>query len=151
MPTTALPAAFIFAKTPTTVWGSASMCEPMGLMRAKSTSTQAIRGGAQSFDAVAGAAVGANDSLLLGFGENVHHAFVTLGPIGFGKAMHKADVEVVGAEFAAEAVEIGAGSGGIAGPGLCEDGDFVALHVLERFGDVRMAAIGIGGVKKRRP
>ena len=62
--------------------------------------------------------------------------------------MHQADVEVVGAEFAAEAFEIGAHAGSIASPRFREDGDFVALHVLEGFGNVRMASVGVGGVEE---
>src|ERR1700733_7322235 len=107
-----------------------------------------FRGGAQSFDAVAGAAVSADDSLLLGFGENVHDAAVALGPIRVGEAVRETDIEIVGAELAAEAIEIGAGGDGIAGPGFREHGDFVARDVLERFGDVRMASVGIGGVEE---
>ena len=105
-------------------------------------------GGPQSFDAVAGASVGANDSLLLGIFEDVHNAAVAGGPIGLGEAMHEADVEVVGAEFATEAVEIGAGGGGIAGPSFGEDGNSVARDMFEGFGDVRMAPVGIGGVEE---
>ncbi len=107
-----------------------------------------LSGGAQGFDAVAGTAVGADDSLLLGFREDVHHAFETLGPIGLGEAVHEANVEVVGAEFAAEAVEIGAGGGGIASPSLGEDGDSVARNVLECFGDVRMTSVSVGSVEE---
>ena len=62
--------------------------------------------------------------------------------------MHKADVEVIGAQFAAETVEIGAGCSWITGPSFCEYSDFVALHVFERLSDVRMASIGIGGVEE---
>jgi len=108
-------------------------------------------GGAKGFDAVAGAAVGANDAFFLGLGEDVHHAFIAIGPIAFGEAMHEADVDVIGAEFAAEAIEIVAGGGGVASPGLGKNGNFVARDVFEGFGDMRMAAVGIGGVEKRRP
>ena len=92
--------------------------------------------------------MGADDSLLLGFGENVHGAAVAVGPVGFGDAVHQADVEVVGAEFAAEAVEVGAHAGGVARPGFGEHGDFVAWHVLQRFGDVRVASVGVGGIEE---
>ena len=40
IPIMPLPEAFICRSTPTTVSGSASMCEPMGLIRTRSTSTQ---------------------------------------------------------------------------------------------------------------
>src|SRR5260370_42642198 len=87
-------------------------------------------------------------SLLFGFGENVHDAFVALGPIPLGEAMHEAHVDIIGAELAAESIEIGVGGGGVARPSLGEDGDLVAGDVLESFGDVRVAAIRIGGVEK---
>ena len=45
-------------------------------------------GGAEGFDAVAGAAMGANDAFLFGFGENVHDAFEALGPVTFGETVH---------------------------------------------------------------
>ena len=92
----------------------------------------------------------ANDTFLLGFGENVHDAFVALGPVAFGKAVHKANVNVIGAELATEAVEIGAGGGRVAGPGFGKDRDFVARNVLERFGNVRVAAVGIGRVEETK-
>jgi len=95
--------------------------------------------------------VSANDSFFLGFGEDVHDAAVTVGPVGLGDAVHQADVEVVGAEFAAEAVEVGAGFFGIAGKSLGQNGDFVARYVLERFGYVRMASVGIGGIEEAEP
>ena len=58
--------------------------------------------------------------------------------------MHQAHVNVVGAQFAAEAVEVSARPGRVASPGLGEYGDLVAGHVLERLGDMRMAAVGVG-------
>src|SRR6266699_3917763 len=108
------------------------------------------RGGAQRFDTVAGAAVSANDTFLLGFGENVHDAFVALGPVAFGKAVHKANVNLIGAELATEAVEIGAGGGGVAGPSFGKDRDFIARDVLEGLGNVRVAAVGIGRVEETK-
>jgi len=105
-------------------------------------------GGAKRFEAVAGAAVSTNDAFFLGFGEDVHHAFVAIGPIAFGEAVHEADIKVVGAEFAAKAVEVGAGGGGVASPSLCENGDFVAGDMLEGFGDVRVTAVRVGAVEK---
>ena len=55
---------------------------------------------------------------------------------------------MVGAQFFAEAVEVSARAGGVAGPGLGEHGHFVAGDMLQRFGDVCVAAVGIGGVKE---
>ena len=92
--------------------------------------------------------MGADDALLLGFVENVHDAAVARGPIGFGDAVDEDDVDVVDAELAAEAVEVGAYSGGVASVGLGEDGDFVARELLEGCGDVGMAAVGVGGVEE---
>src|SRR5260370_17861597 len=102
-------------------------------------------GGAKGFDAVAGAAMSANNAFFLGFGEDIHHALEALSPITLCKAMHQADIDVIGAKFAAETIEIGTGGGSVARPGLGEDGDFIAGHVFEGFGNVWMAAIGVGG------
>ena len=90
----------------------------------------------------------ANDALLLRFGENVHDAFVTICPVPFREAVHETDVEVIGAEFAAESIEIGTSGCGVACPSFCENGDFVARNMLEGFGDVRMAAITVGGIEE---
>jgi len=104
-------------------------------------------GGAKRFDAVAGAAMGADNAFFLGFGENVHDALEAVSPIAFGEAVHQADIDVIGAKLAAEAVEICA-SGGVACPSFGEDGDFMAGDMLEGFGDVQVAAVGIGGVEE---
>ncbi len=90
----------------------------------------------------------ADDALFFGFGENVHDARETLGPVAFGEAMHKANVDVINAQLAAETVQIGTGGGGVARPGFGEDSHFIAGHVLESFGNVRMAAVRIGGVEE---
>ncbi len=92
--------------------------------------------------------MGADDALVLGFGEDVHDAAVTGGPVGFGDAVDENDVDVVDAEFAAEAVEIAAEAGGVAVVGLGHDDDFVARELLEGGGDVGMAAVGVGGVEE---
>src|SRR6267143_6443975 len=105
-------------------------------------------GGAKRFDAVARAAMSANDALFFGFGENIHDALVALGPIAFGEAVHEADVDVIGAELAAKTVEIGASRGGVARPRFGEHGDFIARDVLQGFGDVRVAAVRIGGIEE---
>src|SRR5580704_738491 len=104
--------------------------------------------GAQSFDRVARAAVSANDALLLRFGENVHDAFVAIGPVAFREAMHEANVEVICAELAAKALEIRARGGGVARPGLSEDGDVIPRNMLESFGNVGMAAVGVGRIEE---
>ena len=93
----------------------------------------------------------ADGSLLFCLGEHIHHALETLGPIALGDAVHEADIEIVGAEFAAEAVEIGAGCSSIARPGLGQHGNFVARHVFERLGHVRMASVGISCIEEAQP
>src|SRR5215469_907660 len=90
----------------------------------------------------------ADNAFLLGFGEHVHGAAEALSPIALGNAVHQANVEVVGAEFPPETVEVCAHPRGITSPTLGEQGDLIALHVLEGFGDVRMASIGISRVEE---
>ena len=80
--------------------------------------------------------------------ENVHDSTVALGPIAFREAVHQADIDVVGTQFFAKAVEIGAGLDRIARPRFCENRDLVAGEVLERLRHMRMAAIGVGSVEK---
>ena len=95
--------------------GSASMWEPMGLRRTRSTSTQGEAAAARSASMVwQETAMGADDALLLGLREHVHDAAVACGPVGLGDAVDQEDVDVVDAEFLAEAVEIGAHGGGVA-------------------------------------
>ena len=60
----------------------------------------------------------------------------------------RTNVEVVGAEFLAKAVEVGAGRGGVARPSLGQHGNLVARNMLQRFGDVRMTAVRVGGVEE---
>jgi len=105
-------------------------------------------GGAKRFDAVAGAAMGADNAFFLGFGENVHDALEAVSPIAFGEAVHEADVDVIGAKLAAEAVEIGPSGGGVACPSFGEDGDFIARDMFEGLGDMRVAAVGISRVEE---
>ena len=90
----------------------------------------------------------ADDPFLLGLGENVHDSPVALGPVAFSQAVHEADVDVVGAQFLAKTIEIGAGFGWIAGPGLGQDRDLVARKMFERLGHMGMAAVGVGSVEE---
>ena len=55
--------------------------------------------------------------------------------------MDEDDVDVVDAEFLAEAIEVTAETAGVAVVGLGHDDDFVAGELLERSGDVGMAAV----------
>jgi hypothetical protein len=97
---------------------------------------------------MARAAVGADDALMFGFFENIHDRAKTRGPVGFGEAMHQEQIDVVDAEFAAKAVNVRAHFFGFARPGFGEDGHFAAVHVLESFADVWMAAVRIGSVEE---
>src|SRR5437660_11127004 len=90
----------------------------------------------------------ANDALFFGFGKHIHDALVTLDPIAFGEAVHKAYVDIVSAKFASETVEVGASGGGVARPRFGEPGDSIARDMLERIGNVRLAAVRIGRVKE---
>src|SRR2546429_1977171 len=94
-------------------------------------------------------AVRANDAFVLGFFEDIHDGTVARGPIALGEAVHEEAVDVFRAEFAAEAVEVGAHAVGVARPGFGKHCYLAAVNALERFGDVRMAAVGIGGIEKQ--
>src|SRR5260370_37502620 len=63
---------------------------------------------AKGFDAVAGAAVRADEASFLGFGKRIHHALVARGPVALGEARHEANIDVIGAKFAAETTDLGA-------------------------------------------
>ena len=97
---------------------------------------------------MARAAVCADEALLFGLGEHIHHGLEAFSPIAFREAMHQADVNVVGSELFAKALEIGASRGGVACPGFCEHGNFVPGHVFQGLGYVRMAAVGIRAIKE---
>src|SRR5215472_19301761 len=89
-----------------------------------------------------------NNSLLLRFGEHIHGSLETFRPVGLGQAVHQADVDVIGVQFAAEALEISPRRGGIARPCLRQNRHFVPWHVLQRLRDMWMAAVRIGAVKE---
>jgi hypothetical protein len=105
-------------------------------------------GGFEGGQAVAGDAVGADDAFLFRFREDVHGAAVADGPVGLGGAVDEDDVDVVDAEFAAEAVEVALDAGGVAGVGFGEDGDFVAGEALDGLLDVGVGAVGVGCVEE---
>src|SRR5260370_22705411 len=105
-------------------------------------------GGAKRFDAVAGAAMSANNAFFLGFGEGIHHALEALSPITLCNAMHQAGIDMIGAKLAEEAIKIGTGRGSVACPGLGKDGDFIAGDVFEGFRNGRVAAVRISGVEE---
>jgi len=104
--------------------------------------------GAKSFDGVAGATMSANDAFLLGFRQNVHNGPVAGGPIVFGEAMHEEDINIIGTEFTAEAVQIGTHLGGSSSPGLGEDGDLRTVQVLQGLRNIGMAAVGVRGIEE---
>jgi hypothetical protein len=62
--------------------------------------------------------------------------------------VHQANVEIVGAKFLAETIQVGAGGGRIARPSLGQHGYLVSRHVFERFRHVRMTSVGVGGVEE---
>src|SRR5947208_16067518 len=62
--------------------------------------------------------------------------------------MHQHDIDVVSAQFFAEAVQIGAHGGRVACPRFRKHSDFVALHMFDSFSNMRMTSIGIGRIKK---
>src|SRR5258706_5280327 len=92
--------------------------------------------------------MGADDALLLRLGEYIHHAAVAFRPVSFGDAVHERDIEVVRSQLTTEAVEIGARLLRGSSPRLGEHGDLVSWNVLQRLGDIRMTAIGIGRVEE---
>src|SRR5260370_34551609 len=55
---------------------------------------------------------------------------------------------MIGAEFFAEAIEVGAHFGCGARPGFCKQSNFRSVEMLESFGYVRVAAVRIGGVEE---
>src|SRR5580700_11605610 len=110
-----------------------------------------LRRRTQRLNAVARAPMRPNNPLLLRLREHVHHSSKTLRPIGFGDAMHQADIEIIDSQFAPKAVKVSARTRGIAPPGLCQDCDFISRHVLKRLGYMRMASIRISGVEESQP
>src|SRR6266481_4448976 len=55
---------------------------------------------------------------------------------------------MIGAEFFAEAVEVGAHFGRGARPGFCKQSNFRSVEMLESFGYMRVATVRIGGVEE---
>jgi uncharacterized protein YceH (UPF0502 family) len=90
----------------------------------------------------------ANHAFPLGLGEDVHHPAIALGPVGFREAVHQADVEMIGAEFAAEAVKVGFGGAWVPRPRFSQDRDLVAGDMLQSLGYMWMGAVSIGGVEE---
>src|SRR5581483_1243391 len=62
--------------------------------------------------------------------------------------MHEQDVDVLHAKFFPETIDVGAHARRIAGPRLRKHGDLVALHMLERLGNVWMTSVRIGRVEE---
>src|SRR5262249_61663875 len=90
----------------------------------------------------------ANDFLLFSFFEGVHYRTIPGGPVAFRQAMHEDDVELFGAELAAEAVEVGTHLVGVPRPRFCEYRDFCAIEMFESLGDVGMAPVRVGSVEE---
>jgi hypothetical protein len=108
------------------------------------------RGGssAQGLKAVAGDAVGSNNALLLGFGEDVHDTAIPRSPVPLGDAVDEDNVDMVDAQLSPETVKVGTDAGRISSVGLGEDGDLVARELLQGCGDVRMAAIRVRRIEE---
>ena len=51
----------------------------------------------------------ADDSLLFGFGEDVHDSAVSIGPVAFCDAMDKKDIDVFGFQLATVTIEVSLG------------------------------------------
>src|ERR1700743_3784053 len=90
----------------------------------------------------------ANDPLLLRLGEHVHCAAISRSPIALGNAVDEHDIDVIDSQLFTEAVEVGADTGGVAGIGLGKNCDLVAWNMLQTFGDIGMAPIGVCSVEE---
>jgi hypothetical protein len=86
--------------------------------------------GFEGVERVAGGAFGADDAAFLRFGDDIHGAALFLVPVLIEHAVEQQDVDVVGVEFAAEAVEVSPHFGGGGGVGFRENRD---LFARERF------------------
>src|SRR6185437_5547257 len=84
------------------------------------------------------------------FGENIHDTTVARRPVALRDAMDEENVNVVGAEFFAKAVNIFAQARGIAVVGFCQHSDLVARELLDGFGNVRVTAVGVGGIEEAK-
>ena len=90
----------------------------------------------------------ADDAFLLGIRKHIHHAAIAFGPVPFREAVHQADVDLISPQLPAKTIEVGAGSGGVARPGLGKNGDLIARDMFQSFGHMGMAAVGVSGVKE---
>ena len=92
--------------------------------------------------------MGADNSLLLRVGEDVHHAAIAVGPVTLCKAMHQRDIDIFHVQFFPEALDVRLHPVVVARPGLGEDGHFLSRDALQRLARVRMAAVGVGEVEE---
>src|SRR5580698_10404784 len=96
-------------------------------------------------------AMRANDPFFLRLRKHVHHASEALRPIAFSQTMHQADVDVVDAELAPEAVKILPRRLRSARKSLGQHRNLVARHMLQRLDNMRMTPISIRRIKKSQP
>src|SRR5438270_2676166 len=94
------------------------------------------------------AAVGSDDAFFFRLREHVHYAAKARSPVALCQAVHEADVEIVGIQLAAEAVEIGTRRLRIACPGLCHYRDLVPRNMAKRISHVRVTPVGIRSVQE---
>src|SRR5438094_7505779 len=98
---------------------------------------------AKGLDAVTRTSVSANDSFLFCVCEDIHHATEACRPVTFRHAVHETDVDVIGLELTAEAIEVGACTLWVARPSLGHNGDLVTRDMAECLGDMGMTTVGI--------
>ena len=100
-------------------------------------------------DIVARNPVGADDAALLFLGEHVHDPAIREGPLLVGQAMHENDVDVIGIQFAQDAIHIALGLAGRGGANFGGDDHVLAVDVIKRGREVAMATVLIRAVPKR--
>ena len=105
------------------------------------------RGGRlQRLEVVAGAADGPDEALRLEIAKHVHGTLHGLGPLRISDAVQEDDVEVVRAELAQEALDVGANLVGRATHRLGGYGHRLASDLPQRRSHVRMGAVHVGRV-----
>ena len=87
----------------------------------------------------------AHDALRLRLGNDRHRAFLLLRPVAVRHAVQQQDVHIVGAQFAAEAVEVRAHFFLRGGAGLGQDRDLLARQFFSA-AHMRMRAVLIGAI-----
>ena len=87
-------------------------------------------------------------ALFLRFRKNVHHSTIALRPVALRQAMHKANVQIVGAKlFASQVVRARAVFGSRAHV-FVSTHNLVARNLLQRFSHMRMTPICIRRIEE---